>query len=95
VFKRRYLIVKREENLSEQERPDLGRIFGHLPELKTLWKFSREVYKVWAGEQSLKAARWRWSRPKNNEAYREVAEMRINTGGSFRPDGQRRRRGGV
>jgi len=75
IFKRRYLIVKRAENLSEEERADLEVMFGYEAELKVLWKFSQEVYKVWQTEQSRKVARWRWSRLKNNEAYREVAEL--------------------
>lgn len=76
VFKRRYLIVKRAESLSEQERADLEVLFGYLPELKVLWRFSQEVYKVWQTEQSRKVARWRWSRLKNDEAYRGVAELK-------------------
>jgi hypothetical protein len=76
VFKRRYLIVKRQENLSEQERADLKQMFAYLPELKTLWKFSQEIYKVWKTEQSRKVARWRWTRLKNTSGYQEVAELK-------------------
>jgi hypothetical protein len=36
VFKRRYLIVKRQENLGGSERADLKQMFAYLPELKTL-----------------------------------------------------------
>jgi hypothetical protein len=75
VFKRRYLIVKRAENLSERERADLEVMFGYLPELKTLWRFSQEIYKAWQSEQSRKVARWRWTRLKNNEAYQGVPEL--------------------
>ena len=76
VFKRRYLIVKRQENLSEQERADLGQMFAYLPGLKVLWKFSQEIYKVWDTEQSRRVARWRWNRLKNNEEYQQVAELK-------------------
>jgi Transposase len=75
TFKRRYLIVKRAENLSEQERADLEVMFGYLPELRVLWRFSQEIYKVWQTQQSRKVARWRWTRLKNDEAYREVPEL--------------------
>jgi hypothetical protein len=75
VFKRRYLIVKRAESLSEQERADLEVMFGYEAELRVLWRFSQEAYKVWQTEQSLKVARWRWSRLKNDEAYKQVAEL--------------------
>jgi Transposase len=75
VFRRRYLIVKRAENPSEQERADLEVMFGYEAELKTLWEFSQEIYKVWQTEQSRKVARWRWSRLKNNKAYEEIPEL--------------------
>jgi hypothetical protein len=75
VFKRRYLIVKRVENLSEQERADLGVMFGHLAGLKALWKFAQEIYKVWDTEQSREVARWRWTRLRNNPAYQDVPEL--------------------
>jgi hypothetical protein len=76
VFKRRYLIVKRQEKLSESERADLKQMFAYLPELKTLWEFSQGIYKVWTAEQSRKVARWRWTRLKNNEAYQAVPELK-------------------
>ncbi len=75
VFKRRYLIVKRFENLDERERADLETMFGCLPELKVLWEFSQEVYKAWGTDQSQKVARWRWARLKNNPEYRAVPEL--------------------
>jgi hypothetical protein len=76
VFKRRYLIVKRQEKLTEQERADLEQMFVWLPELKTLWQFSQETYQLWDAEQSRKVARWRWTRLKNNQAYQQVPELK-------------------
>jgi hypothetical protein len=76
VFKRRHLIVKRRENLQEQERHDLKRMFAYLPELEPLWRFSQEAYQLWDTEQSRKVARWRWTRLQNNEAYQQVPELR-------------------
>lgn len=75
VFKRRYLVVKRAENLDDREREDLGTLFGYLPALKTLWRFAQEVYKAWGTDQALKVARWRWARLVNNPAYRAVPEL--------------------
>jgi hypothetical protein len=75
VFKRRYLVVKREENLSEAERADLSQMFAYLPELRTLWRFSQEAYKLWDSKQSRKVARWRWTRLKNNPEYQRVPEL--------------------
>jgi Transposase len=75
VFKRRYLLVKRQEKLSAQERADLSRMFVYLPELKALWQFCQETYKLWDGQQSRKVARWRWTRLKNNQQYQQVPEL--------------------
>lgn len=76
IFKRRYLIVKRAENLSERERADLGVMFGYERELKVLWWFCQEAYKVWGNEQSRKVARWRFSRLENSEAYKAIPELK-------------------
>jgi hypothetical protein len=76
VFKRRHLIVKRVESLSERERADLEVMFGYLPELRVLWKFSQEIYQVWRTEQSRKVARWRWTRLVNKAEYQGVAELK-------------------
>lgn len=75
VFKRRYLIVKRQEKLSQRERAELGVMFGYLPGLRTLWKFCQELYKVWDGEQTRQVARWRWTRLMNNGEYAQVPEL--------------------
>jgi hypothetical protein len=75
LFKRRYLIVKRAEGLDERERADLGRMFEYLPELRTLWEFSQSVYRAWGTQQSLKVARWRWTRLRNKPEYQAVPEL--------------------
>ncbi len=75
VFKRRYLVVKRQEKLTEQEMEDLKKMLGYLPELKTLWQFCQEAYKLWNAEQSRKVAKWRWTRLKNNPEYQKVPEL--------------------
>lgn len=75
VFKHRYLIVKRLENLSTQERVDLQQMFAYLPGLRVLHQFSQEVYTLWDAEQSRKVARWRWTRMKGKEEYKEVPAL--------------------
>jgi hypothetical protein len=75
VFKRRHLIVKRQEKLSQQQREELQQMFAYVPELATLWRFSQEAYKLWANDQSVKVARWRWTRLQNNAAYQQVPEL--------------------
>jgi Transposase len=76
VFKRRHLIVKRQENLSERERADLKQMMEYLPGLRVLHRFSQEAYSLWRAEQSLRVARWRWGRLKGNPDYRRVPELR-------------------
>ena len=44
MFKHRYLIVKRRENLTEPERDDLTRMLEYLPELATLRRFADRIY---------------------------------------------------
>jgi len=44
VFKRRHLIVKRRENLTESERGDLERMHEYLPALTTLRRFADRIY---------------------------------------------------
>jgi hypothetical protein len=43
VFRNRYLIVRREENLTEAERAELQTLFGYEPTLAVLWRFTQEV----------------------------------------------------
>ena len=43
VFKHRYLIVKRQEDLTEQEHDDLRRMLEYLPELATLRRFADRI----------------------------------------------------
>jgi hypothetical protein len=75
AFKRRYLIVKRFESLDQSQREDLQTLFGYLPGLRVLWQFAQEVYKAWGSQQSLKGARWRWARLRNNPEYQAVPEL--------------------
>jgi len=44
VFKHRYLIVKRRENLTELERDDLRQMLEYLPGLATLRRFADRIY---------------------------------------------------
>ena len=76
VFKRRHLVVKRAENLSEKEKEDLERMLSWLPQLRALRDFCQEAYKAWGSEQSLRVARWRWTRLRDNAEYQGVPELR-------------------
>jgi transposase-like protein len=44
VFKHRYLIVTRQENLTELDRDHLARMLEYLPELRTLRRFAERIY---------------------------------------------------
>src|SRR5262249_7225450 len=48
VYKHRFLVVKRTENLTKKDRADLVQMFGYLPELRTLWYFCRDVYELFS-----------------------------------------------
>ena len=43
IMKHRFLIVKNDGDLSEQQRADLRQMFGYLPQLQTLWQFATEA----------------------------------------------------
>jgi len=76
VYRRRHLVVKRSEALDDQERADLEKMFGYLPGLRVLWKFSQDVYQAWGTDQALKVARWRWARLRNDPGYQGVPELK-------------------
>ncbi len=44
VFKHRYLIVKRPENLSQSDRDNLRQMLEYLPQLSTLPRFAEQIY---------------------------------------------------
>ena len=59
VFKHRYLIVTKDENLSDQQRADLRTMCQYLPELGTLRNFVNKVGRLFAAEQSAHQAHCR------------------------------------
>jgi hypothetical protein len=52
VFKKRYLIVRRRESLTRQERRDLARLQQYLPALAVLRRFVSRLHRLFAAEQS-------------------------------------------
>jgi hypothetical protein len=75
VYKHRFLIVKRTENLSKKEWDDLGQMFRYLPELRTLWYFCRDVYELFSTEQVIRLARRRRTLLLKKQSYQEVPEL--------------------
>lgn len=52
IFKHRYLIVKRHENLSEAEQEALATMLEYLPPLKTLRTFMDKIYSLFSADQT-------------------------------------------
>ena len=75
VYKHRFLVVKRAENLTEVERKTLATMFGYLPELRKLWEFGQEIYKLFSTEQVIRLARRRRTLLLKKQQYQEVPEL--------------------
>ena len=75
VFKRRYLIVKRRENLTESECDDLIRMQEYLPELATLRRFADRIYWLLDTPGDLQQAGCRRSAIVRDAAFQAVPEL--------------------
>jgi transposase len=75
VFKHRYLITKRRENLTEKERGDLGRLLGYLPALATLRRFADRIYWVFDTPKDFHQASCRRSVLMRDAEFQAVPEL--------------------
>jgi transposase-like protein len=75
VFKRRHLIVKRRENLTESERDDLTRVLEYLPELATLRRFADRIYWLFDTPKDLQQAGCRRAAIVRDAAFQAVPEL--------------------
>jgi hypothetical protein len=50
-------------------------MFQYLPELRTLWQFSQDVYQALGDGQALRVARRRWAVLRRDPEYQAVAEL--------------------
>jgi Transposase len=75
VFKHRYLIVKRRENLTESERGDLTQMLEYLPALATLRRFSDRIYWLFDTPKDFHQASCRRSALVRDEAFQAVPEL--------------------
>jgi hypothetical protein len=75
VWKHRFLIVKRSARLSKAEWDDLVRMFAYLPELRPLWYFSQDLYRLLNDSKSLRVARWRYTLLRKDPQYQGVREL--------------------
>lgn len=75
VFKHRFLIVKRRENLTDSERADLGRMLDYLPELATLRRFADRIAWVFDTPKDTHQAGCRRSALVRDAAFQAVPEL--------------------
>jgi hypothetical protein len=75
VWKHRYLIVTRPENLNGRERRWLSRMYQYLPELRVLRQFALKVYGLFDPEQSPHQARCRRAALVKNPTFLAVPEL--------------------
>lgn len=75
VFKHRHLIVKRRENLTEEERDDLKRILEYLPMSATLRRFADRIYWVFDTPKDLHQASCRRSVLVRDPAFSAIPEL--------------------
>src|SRR4029077_17659411 len=75
VFKHRYWIVKRRENLTESERGDLTRMLEYLPELATLRRFADRIYWVFDASKDFHQASCRRAAVVRDPVFQAVPEL--------------------
>lgn len=75
VFKHRYLIVMRRENMGDHQRKNLQTMLAYLPALRTLRKFIDTIHRLFEPDQSEHQAWCRWRALQKNAAFQAVAEL--------------------
>jgi transposase-like protein len=75
VFKNRYLLVMREEKLSDGQRKRLRQMFEYLPQLRTLRTFVRRTHALLEPDQSEHQAWCRRAALVANAAFQNVPEL--------------------
>jgi hypothetical protein len=69
LWEHQYLIVRKHEELSDQDKENLGLMFAIAPELKLFRQFNRQFYRLFAKGITKQCARARRTRLVNNPAY--------------------------
>jgi hypothetical protein len=75
VFRRRHLIVKRPENLTESEREELQLMLAYLPELETPRRFAERVYWLFDASKDFHQASCRRALILKDAAFGAVPEL--------------------
>lgn len=76
IFKRRFLIVKRRDRLTEHEQRDLATMLEYLPELRPLRAFADSMQRLFEAEQPPEQAQERWRRLQSAATYLAVPELK-------------------
>lgn len=75
IFKHRYLIVKRRDNLSQREEETLATMLAYLPALKTLRTFMDKVFALFSADQTRQQAGCRRSALIRTESFQAIPEL--------------------
>lgn len=75
IFKHRYLIVKRKENLSVAEQEALATMLSYLPALKTLRTFMDKVYALFSDDQTRQQAGCRRAALIGTASFQAIPEL--------------------
>jgi hypothetical protein len=75
VWKHRFLIVKRSAKLTQEEWDELVQMFQYLPELRLVWYFSQDLYRLLDDSRTLRVARWRYTLLQQDPKYQGVREL--------------------
>ena len=75
IYKHRFLIVRREEELDEADKKNLKQMQQYMPELATLRAFTNELYALFDVDQSEHQAKCRRAVFVKKEAYQAIPEL--------------------
>jgi len=75
VYKHRYLVVKRRENLTQMEQDDLKKMLEYLPELATLRRFTDRIYWLFESHKDIHQACCRRSTLVRDAKFQAVPEL--------------------
>ena len=73
IWEHQYLIVRKQDDLSEQDKADLVLLFQMAPELKLFRQFNQQFYRLFAKGMTKQCARSRRTRMVNNPLYQANA----------------------
>jgi len=73
IWEHQYLIVRKQDDLSEQDKADLALLFQMAPELKLFRQFNQQFYRLFAKGMTKQCARSRRTRMVNNPLYQANA----------------------